>query len=254
MKQQWQRLAQKVDAMTLRERAIAFAMVTLVSLFMVDKLWIDPQFVEQKKLTRQMQENRNKTQEIRDTMQRRMLSNSADPDAIERDRLQALRQQRLLAHNELQQVQQGLVAPEKMAGLLEDILKRHGGLRLVGLKTLPAAPLVEPPKAEKTSAAVASAPAPIAAITAGAGQVGLGAAPTAPQPEENQNAGLIYKHGVEITLQGSYHDVLRYMAELESMPWQVYWGKARFEVDQHPNASLTLTLYTLSLDKKWLHL
>jgi MSHA biogenesis protein MshJ len=66
--------------------------------------------------------------------------------------------------------------------------------------------------------------------------------------------GTIYKHGVEITVQGGYLDMLNYMNELESMPWQVFWGKAKLNADEYRQATLVLTLYTLSLDKKWLKL
>ncbi len=38
------------------------------------------------------------------------------------------------------------------------------------------------------------------------------------------------------------------------MPTQLFWGKAKLEVEEYPNARLTLTLYTLSLDQKWMTL
>ena len=67
-------------------------------------------------------------------------------------------------------------------------------------------------------------------------------------PEEAQ----IYKHGVEITVQGTYLDLLAYLAELERLPWRMYWGNLDLKVDEYPQSTLVLTLYTLSLDKAWL--
>jgi MSHA biogenesis protein MshJ len=32
------------------------------------------------------------------------------------------------------------------------------------------------------------------------------------------------------------------------------WAKAKLETNDYPQSTLTLTLYTLSLDKKWLNL
>jgi MSHA biogenesis protein MshJ len=226
---------------------------------MVNLLWIDPQFAAQKNLARQMQENRNKIQEVQDTMQRRIVMHGTDPDAAERARLETLRQQRAKAQDELQELRQGLIAPDKMAGLLEDILKRHGGLRLVALRTLPSVSLSEPASRAVPAQpqGAPAAPSPLAAISAGAAQAGLSVSPTnAPTAAATPaaEAGGIFKHGVEITLQGNYADVLQYMTELESMPWQVFWGKAEYAVETYPKATVTLTLYTLSLDKKWLHL
>jgi MSHA biogenesis protein MshJ len=66
--------------------------------------------------------------------------------------------------------------------------------------------------------------------------------------------GAIYKHEVEIVFQGNYLDMLSYMRELESLPEQVYWNKGKLTVIEYPKASLTLNLFTLSLEKKWLNL
>jgi MSHA biogenesis protein MshJ len=93
-----------------------------------------------------------------------------------------------------------------------------------------------------------------------------GAAPTAtlaasearPAPDAAKPAtpgsDMLYRHGVEITVRGNYLDLVDYMGALESMPTQLFWGKALLEVEEYPNSRLTLTLYTLSLDQKWMKL
>jgi MSHA biogenesis protein MshJ len=99
--------------------------------------------------------------------------------------------------------------------------------------------------------------APVPATTALAN---AGAPPPAPAPAPGPAApavkppDLLFRHGVEITLSGSYLDMIAYMEALESLPTQLFWGKAEFEVENYPNARLTLTLYTLSMDKKWMTL
>ncbi|MDL2353629.1 MAG: hypothetical protein QFF03_00065, partial [Pseudomonadota bacterium] len=65
---------------------------------------------------------------------------------------------------------------------------------------------------------------------------------------------LLYRHGVELTVRGNYLDMVNYMDALEAMPTQLFWGRAELHVDEYPNARLALTLYTLSLDKKWMKL
>jgi MSHA biogenesis protein MshJ len=56
---------------------------------------------------------------------------------------------------------------------------------------------------------------------------------------------------VEIVVQGSYSDLLDYVSRLEKQPWQVYWGRTVLAAE-YPKVVVTLTLYTLSLDKSWL--
>jgi MSHA biogenesis protein MshJ len=55
-------------------------------------------------------------------------------------------------------------------------------------------------------------------------------------------------------VRGSYLDMVDYMTALESLPTQLFWGKAQLEVEDYPSVRLTLTLYTLSLDEKWMKL
>ncbi len=62
----------------------------------------------------------------------------------------------------------------------------------------------------------------------------------------------MYKHGVQITVRGSYADLVQYLTALEKLPTRMFWGTAKMKVVQHPTVELTLTLYTLSLDKTWL--
>jgi MSHA biogenesis protein MshJ len=64
----------------------------------------------------------------------------------------------------------------------------------------------------------------------------------------------LYRHGVELVVQGSYLDMLSYMESLQALPSQLFWGRLQLDADNYPTATLTLTLYTLSLDEKWMTL
>lgn len=120
----------------------------------------------------------------------------------------------------LKATQDKLVPPEKMAALLEQVLAKNVRLQLVALNTLPVSLFIEPSTDQAANAGV----------------------------QEKQ----IFKHGVQMTVRGSYADLMQYLTALEKMPTQMFWGMAKMSVVQYPNAELTLTLYTLSLDKTWL--
>jgi len=142
-------------------------------------------------------------------------------------------------------VQKGLVAPEKIAPLLENLLSGHGKLRLMAMKTLPVTGMNE--------SFAASAP-PVAGGTAPITSTAQPNQPVQPAAAAAKPRELLYRHGVEIVLQGSYLDMISYMAALEALPVQLFWGKASLDAQQYPNSRLTLTLYTLSLDQKWMKL
>lgn len=237
MKQYWQKAALKIDALTLRERVIVFALAAVVIVVAVNLLFLDRQFARQKQLSSQIQSDQLKIDQMRAEMQL-TVSNRQDPDAASRERLKVVRQEAGRMQQALLNMQKGLVSPDKMTSLLEDILKRDGKLRLISLKTLPVTSLTEP-SANKAP--------------------GAAAGPASNPPAKSQNpdvsaSGTVYTHGVEIVVQGSYAQMLEYMKALESLPWQLFWGRAKLEVNDYPTATMSLTLYSLSLDRKWLNL
>lgn len=224
----WQPLVTKFEALNLRERVLIAVMVNVGLAAAINSALLEPLARQQKKMTPVVVQQQSQATAMEAQLKALKQTLSSDPDAAGRARLALLNRELAEIDISLGGVQKKLVAPDNMARLLEDILNRNRQLRLVGLKTLPLAPLVE--RKEKEGGA---APQPAAAS----------------QPPVEQ---VVYKHGVEITLQGSYPDLLRYLTELEGLPWRMYWATAEFRVEQYPQARLTLVVYTLSLDKTWL--
>lgn len=229
-KQQWQRLAERVDAMSLRERALIFLAAALVLVTVVNTLLIEPLLTRQQAMSQQIVQTQAKTSALQIQIQALVTARSADPDAPLRARMAQLQADSAEAGQALQEIQSGLVAPRQMPALLEDILRRNRGLRLVALKTLPM---------ENLAATLDTAAAKPASET-----------DTASELAASELA--VFKHGVEITVEGSYPDLLRYLTAMESSPWRMFWGKAELSADAYPKATLILRLHTLSLDKAWL--
>jgi MSHA biogenesis protein MshJ len=229
IKTQWQRVADRVDAMSLRERTLIFFAIAIALIVLVNTLLIDPLLTRHKKLQQEITQTQEKTSAMLTQIQALVKTWNVDPDMALRSRLAQLREQSDQTGKTLENIQSGLVSPQRMPTLLNDILRHNRSLHLVALKTLPVKILGEP---ETTAAGVAA-------------QSALLQKPTTPE-------GVVYKHGVEITLEGSYLDLLRYLTEIEALPWHVFWGKADVDVEKYPKVTLTLRLYTLSMDKAWL--
>lgn len=62
----------------------------------------------------------------------------------------------------------------------------------------------------------------------------------------------VFRHGVELTVTGTYLELFEYLSALERLPTQLYWGKAELDVVDHPKSRLRLVIYTVSFDKAWL--
>ncbi|MBI5752736.1 MAG: MSHA biogenesis protein MshJ [Hydrogenophilales bacterium] len=230
MKARLKQWAERIDAMSLRERLMIFTMLAVALTALAMTSAIDPLSAKQKQLTQKRAQTQAQTQALEAQMQALAEASKNDPDLPNKIRLTDLDAKRKSAYAELSNVKQGLVTPDQMTQVLRDWLGRNPRLTLVSIKTLAVRPLTEAVKP--------------------AGQT---AKPEA-KPKEKSAAGDLglYKHGVEISVEGSYADLVAYLAELEQLPWRVYWGGVNLSAQSYPVSRLTLTVYTLSLDKTWL--
>lgn len=231
MKSEWKKYAAKIDAMSLRERLILFGGLLMVIFYIAFMVFIDPAQQRKKTLSMELEKQRAEMQvlqiQINDLAAKRV-----DPNAANLARRDNLREQIAGIDVALKEMNQTLVPAQTMKALLQEMLTHQPRLQVVALKTLPATPLVEKKeKAEKTDAAggAAAAPAHPAAVEAN-----------------------VYKHGVEITLQGSYADLYEYLKKVEKLQWRMFWSRASLNAEDYPRLKLTVTIYTLSLDKAWL--
>jgi len=231
MKQQWQAFAARIDALSQRERIMSFVATAAALAFVGHVGLIAPLLKKQEMLRNQVLQQQNNIAGINEQIAEKLREAAADPDAPVRARLAAVRDESGRLTESLRAMQQGLVAPERMAPLLESILRADGRLKMVSVRTLPVEPL----------------------SGIGAGKDAPGAAP-AVEAKTRAKRELLFRHGVELTVRGSYLDMVDYMTALEKMPTQLFWGKAQLEVEEYPSVRLTLTLYTLSLDDKWMKL
>ena len=228
MKQQWEKISAKVDAMSMRERALIFATAVVLALSLVNTLLLEPLFVRQNALRTQESQQQQMMSEVQLQIAALQQQNSPDSNSPQRIQINQIRQEIAEGDVYLKSSRERLVQPEKMAEHLRQLLNKNNRLQLLALQTLPVTPLLEPAGAKG-----ADQSREVQAVT-----------------QEKQ----VFKHGVQLTLRGNYLDLLPYLSALEKLPQQMYWARAQMKVAQYPTAELTLILYTLSLDKTWLQI
>jgi len=210
-----------------RERLLLIAAGAALVLMLADSLWLAPAL--------QAFTAARGAQAAAQQQQQRLL---ADVQQLQGQGAAQLRQQQADLQQWRQRLRDGdtalrghadsLVGPERMRDLLEQLLARHGEVRLRALRSLGRNDLLAPGQAAAPGAAAA---APGADATGG-----------------------LYRHGVELVLEGGYADLLGYLQAMESLPQRVLWGAVSLKVEQHPRSVLTLRVYTLSRDRAWLEI
>jgi MSHA biogenesis protein MshJ len=218
MKQRLQQYADGIDAMALRERAMFFGAVALVLVTLLQVFLLNPVMSRRNQLSAQIAQQEDETRAIQTQIQALVRPSVQDQNELNRDRLKSLREQFAQLDRQFEQQQQQFVAPEKMVAMLENMIVKNRKLQLISLRNLPGAGL---------------SPGAGGRARAGGGRE-------------------VFRHTVELSVKGSYFDLLDYLATLERMPQRVFWDGLELSVAQYPQSVLKLTIYTLSLEKSWL--
>ena len=234
MLERLKKIIQRIDELTLRERAVVLgALLTLLFLGWYAYL-IEPLKLTEKSLVSELDRKRGQLQMLNEQFTLMSEQQSRDPGAEARARLQQLRDEDKQLSAELRGATANLVAPELMPEVLRSMLKSAEGLTLVSMRGLGSTPLLKAAAEEKpTRAKPPAKPAP----------------PATPAPGVLDNA---YRHGVQMEFSGDFFATLEFLRRLEALEWKFFWESVTFDVKNYPQAVATVRVFTLSLDKNWI--
>ena len=226
----WESLAARIDALTLRERGFVMAGVLAVTYF----LWVGMIAQPMEKRQRDMNTNLERiAAEIAGlNAQSLALIQQAkdDPNAIHRAELESLKAELAQLNKDLAGTTDHLVPPEQMAKVLEAMLRGTDGLQLQQVTSLGNSPLVPGKKKPAVNATAADADA----------------------QDSGESVRSVHKHGVRLKLQGSFFSVLDFLRKLEQLEWKFFWDAVEFRVVDYPDATVEITVYTISMEPTWI--
>ena len=196
MKALWKLQAQRIDALSLRERVIMFVSIAVALGALADWLVISPALAERRELATHI---RKQTSELTSLRGLFSAGNSQPlPDTPLNRLLTAidqLRSERTLLDARLRGLLAGRAEMAHLTDVLDRVLRRHERLTLTRLSTVP-----DPPP--------------------GAPATGSSAA--------------IRWQGVDLTLAGRYFDLMQYLADLERTLPGLRWGELRIATKTTP--------------------
>ncbi|HUQ53207.1 MAG TPA: hypothetical protein VM692_13360 [Gammaproteobacteria bacterium] len=228
MRERLSNLQQSVDRLSLRERLLVLG----AALFIVGGLW---EAVLAAPLAAREQIANDKVSALQSRLVELDAALSAAaaglsegmPDQLAR--LQALRASVQERDDEMRVFTTDLVDPAQMRVMLEELLRRQGGLTLVSAVNLPARAVLDDDGEDAPTADVASGDA-----------------------AERSGAPDLYRHSFVLKLRGDYLDCLRYLEDVERLPWHIYWSRLELRTDEYPVNDIVIELATLSLDEEWI--
>ncbi|AOY88886.1 MSHA biogenesis protein MshJ [Marinobacter salinus] len=208
----------------IRERALITATVLVLLVVLGWDLGIAPALKTQQQL-----ENRQRTLvDSRDSLlsQQQSLNHqlAKDPSQELRNQLRA-RQARLEGLNrQIADTTGQLIAPKAMVSLLREMLSAQQVLKLRTMELKTPTPVFAPePEASDDES-----------------------------PGKKSEAPLLYAHDVELTIEGSYLEVLAYLEHLEALDERLGWVVLEYNAKNWPTGEAVIRVRTLSLEPAWL--
>jgi MSHA biogenesis protein MshJ len=201
-----------LESRTPRERLLLLVTLLVAIILMGYWLWLGPALELRSSLQEQQHKLSQQGVQLRAQIDQLTGALEKDPNLELRQILDQARRQSEELDVGLRQLTDGMIEPELMPKVLDEMLQDLP-LRLVKLKKL--APEVE-----------------LAVETPGVPK--------------------IYRHGLRLELEGSYRDTLDYLEKLEQLPWRLAWEGIEIQMVSYPKARIVLDLYTLSFEEEWL--
>lgn len=205
-------LLQRIDKLSRRERLLVMVTMLTVIAGLWQGLFMVPLEHRADASRIELESLRARTDKANQSLQEQILQ-LAGHDSDERVQAALVRQRIEQINEELGNYAAELVDPSEMALVLEQILREQTRLSLVSIRN--------------------TTPEVLAADVEGAGTS-------------------FYRHGLELELEGSYADCLRYLAEIERLPWRLYWQVLDIEAVKYPRNRVRLEVSTLSLNEEWI--
>lgn len=205
MKQRWQRIAARIDEMSLRQRAMLFATFSLVVVVFAHVALIEPLLLRQKTLIDRSTRDQSQLAAVRAQIEGLLKEEQGDMKDPEQLAVRELEVRLAELEKSVAARKGAFVSPNRLPELLKNLLGPGRPLKLESLRTVPALQV--------------------------------------------QGGAELYRHGLEMTLRGSYFDLMQYLNDLEKLPARLLWGGVDLQVEQYPEVRLTLQIHTLSTQR-----
>ncbi|MBF0174618.1 MAG: hypothetical protein HQL83_14445 [Magnetococcales bacterium] len=227
MKRPFQELLAKIDARSKNERIYILAAILIVFGSGWNALVRQPLVKKQGAVEQELKTVRGKIDQLM-TLERQILANK-DQD-VNRPLKEKMRQKQ----EELGQLERALensarnfLSPGEMTQALRRMLGQMNDVTLVGMESLPG----EGVRLQDIQQRIMQATAKPQKQENSKGKEKKKEAPAAAEHEPAPGEAVtLYRHGLNVTLEGNFLEIMRYLKKMESLPWTFYWGGLDYSV------------------------
>jgi MSHA biogenesis protein MshJ len=211
---QWRQVRRQFDSRQPNERKLLIIAAVSLVWFVGDALLITPAIAQIRAASKREAAATAAKVSMQGELNRKRVELANQMLAAQQEQV-SLRERLAQGKEELERQQAMLAPASEMRNLLEGLLAQGGRLRVVGMRT--------------------QAPKEVS-FPAGTGRDG-GTPP------------MLFKHGLEISLNGQYLELLQWLRGVENLPRRLLCDSLTLTSDEHARLTLTLVVHTFSHDR-----
>ncbi len=205
----FQQLEQKLNALSVRERSIVAVAVGILILGLFDQLLLRNLMQEREQMKGRKTEILKQIETANSNIDLLQEALANNPNIKLKTAVEKLQLSDQNIDDQIDGITTGMIEPSRMAYVLGELLSDESGLKILSVQSRAARKLM-----------VAD--------------------------EQHQQSAAIYRHDLELKMEGSFFQMKKYLRALEAVPERVVVDDLDYRVNQHPNGVLELNVHTLS--------
>lgn len=202
----------RFDALQAREQKLIFWGIPITVVVVMYLLLIEPQWIATQKLQNKVASLDKQLLMTQASVDELNKEASLDPNISVKKQIESLTNRLTTIEQSVKNELGQLVTPQAMTVLLQQLFEQADEIRVLKFTSVP------PQLAFST---------------------------------ENSSTP-IYRHGIDITIEGGFFATRDFLFATENLPFKVYWSDLSYEVSDYPSAISTLSLFTLSTSEAFI--
>jgi MSHA biogenesis protein MshJ len=203
----WEQWSDKFSALTTREKGMLGFIVIFLLCFGVYKIAVEPSLLQLATVERSKKTIVKGYADTSNQVNQIQNALNTDPNEKIKNEIIILKKQLVDVESELEKVMTDYVAPEKMTAELTRLLKTSKDVRIVGMSVLPTQAI---------------------------------------DTDTELDLPVYYRHQFEVTVVGEYFALMNFVEKITTKNKQFGIESLNYKVIEHPEATMTLTLITIS--------
>ncbi|MGR6781441.1 type II secretion system protein M [Moritella viscosa] len=264
MQQHWQTMKAKFTLLSMRERSLLVGSLLIAIVYLVYSLWLEPVYLQNQKSQSKLTSLQQQQQQYEFDKAELLQALASDPNKIVQLRIARAESEFNKANGKLTDLTADLINSNQMALVLGDVLSRAKNVKLISIESLPVTTLTgnnnaldkveekAKPKFSNASGQDLNADKIIKSDDISKNIDAALANSETPITVTDDSEVLLYRHGLRITMTGSFFNIQAYLTQIEQLPKKFYWEVFDYQIQDYPTAQVVMEIYTLSINKEFI--